>query len=534
MTDYLKILLVVVLISFTMKNITFVAAASTSRLQVHIPSSLNTGTKDGYDHRDALFGIPPYGASIQEPVFYTTDLLCGTTAATPGTQQKLPPNKTTPNGVIRSYPDTKGKPWPHPFILMVDRGDCTFVQKVRNAQKGGAAAVLIADNECQCGAADCQLGPSTVCETQEPIMADDGSGSDISIPSFLVFKQDADKMKAVLLKNQPIRVEMSFSIPDPEARVEYDLWTTPTDTISQGFLATFKEAAIALGDRAFFTPRNYIYDGIRAGCQDQHGKNQCFSLCTNEGRYCSTDPDDDIDGGISGADVVKESLRRSCIWNIYGQDGTGIQWWDYVAEFQYRCYGSDNPQLFNNDACIADAMTHANVSAALVDQCMSDSGGLIDNKPNQIFDLQLTDKETAGAFLIPSMFINQAPIRGELAYSTVFKAICAGYATGYEPTICKQCANCNDESGCVEQSGRCTAGMSEYAQPSVTMPIFGSVLAGLTLVFCCVGYLFHRRQQRLMNEQIRGIVAEYMPVGSQNLHKDNTLGLDDDFDEGFT
>jgi len=76
---------------------------------------------------------------------------------------------------------------------MVDRGDCTFVAKVRNAQKFGAAGVLIADNICQCDAATsgkCTNSPGMQCEGFEPIMADDGSGADITVPSFLLFKED--------------------------------------------------------------------------------------------------------------------------------------------------------------------------------------------------------------------------------------------------------------------------------------------------------------------------------------------------------
>lgn len=399
---------------------------------------------------------------------------------------------------------------------MINRGECTFVQKVRNAQKAGAAAVLIADNECQCNAVNCELGVSNICENQEPIMADDGSGSDISIPSFLVFKQDADKIKEVLIKNSPVRIEMSFSVPNPDARVEYDLWTTPKDPISRDYLKSFKEASIALGAKAYFTPRNYIYDGIKAGCQDRQGTNQCFSLCTNEGRYCATDPDDDMTSGISGADMVQESLRRACIWNLYGvEDGIGEIWWDYVTEFMYRCDDPDKPGYFTNEQCITDAMVNAGVDNTLIIKCMKDSGGLEANAPNTIFDLQLQDKESAGAFLIPSLFVNQAPIRGELSYSTVFKAICSGYANGFEPIICKHCANCNDELGCVEQNGKCTAGMSPYAADTgVTVQMFTLSLCSLIIFFILLGYCLYKRQQRIMNEQIRGIVAEYMPVGS--------------------
>jgi hypothetical protein len=85
---------------------------------------------------------------------------------------------------------------------MVDRGDCHFSSKVRNAQHSGAAVVLIADTTCQCKHEDlCKVPEGAVCEKHEPIMADDGSGYDIVIPSQLMFKQDADKVKEVLKNN---------------------------------------------------------------------------------------------------------------------------------------------------------------------------------------------------------------------------------------------------------------------------------------------------------------------------------------------
>jgi hypothetical protein len=271
---------------------------------------------DGYDHRDALFGIPPYGGSIQQQLYYADQTLC---------------NNNVDNG--KGYPerakDKSGKqaPWEFPFILMVDRGDCSFVQKVRNAQRAGAAAVLIADNSCLCNDQVCMnRTKATTCEQAEPIMADDGSGADISIPSFLVFKHDADAIKTTLMENQQVRVEMKFSVPAPDSHVEYELWTTPTDVLSRDILKTFQQAAVALGKDAFFTPEEYVMDGVKAGCQGPKGEDICMNLCTNSGRYCFLDPDGSLNAGSSGADVVAESLRRLCLWDVYGKDGVGSKW----------------------------------------------------------------------------------------------------------------------------------------------------------------------------------------------------------------
>ena len=87
-----------------------------------IPHSLFK--EEGYDHREALFGMPPYGGSIAQNVYYADADLCDPNVDT----SRGYPTRDTENG--------KMKPWPAPYILMVDRGGCTFVKKVRNKQAG--------------------------------------------------------------------------------------------------------------------------------------------------------------------------------------------------------------------------------------------------------------------------------------------------------------------------------------------------------------------------------------------------------------
>lgn len=111
------------------------------------------------------------------------------------------------------------------------------MQKIRIAQRVGAAGVIISD----------------------------GSGSDISTPSFLMFKQDADEVKADVQANHNVRIEMTWALPTPDDRVEDELCTTPTDVLSRELEEEFKEAALALVKG--FTPQMYIYDGIRSGAR---------------------------------------------------------------------------------------------------------------------------------------------------------------------------------------------------------------------------------------------------------------------------
>lgn len=475
-----------------------------SQLQVHIPSSLTK--PGGYDHREALFGVPPYGGSIQQNVYYSDSNLCD-------------PNVDTSGG----FPERKdGLPWPSPYILMVDRGGCSFVIKVRNAQRSGAAAVIIADFSCLCSAGDaCSSEPGEDCETQEPYMADDGSGSDITIPSFLMFKQDADPVKEELKANRMVRMEMAWSLPAPDSRVEYEVWTTPTDIISREFQTQFKDAATALGKHAYFTPHMYIYDGVMSGCRMTDGTDLCYNLCTNDGRYCATDPDNDLDNGISGADVVAESLRRLCIWKIYGKgDGIGEQWWVYGDEFRLRC---DKEEFFTDKVCIDDAMSHAKIDVKRVESCMLDTGGLEGDNENTLLETQLAAKQAAGVVIMPAAFVNNAAIRGRLEFSTVFKAVCAGYAGGYKPSICTSCANCSDEYACV-QAGKCKGASTG----NVSSGVFVLSMASVVVLFGCIAMIQYRRQQARMHSEVRGILAQYMPLDKDNKVESAVDDVDDD------
>jgi len=477
-----------------------------SRLQINIPHSLYR--EDGYEHREALFGTPAYGGSLSQGMYYADSNLCD-------------PNVDTRSGYPVRKNDSSGKQevWPAPYILMVDRGECTFVQKVRNAQRSGAAGVIIADNVCLCSDANCvSNNKDGSCQTSEPIMADDGSGSDITIPAFLLFKHDADQLKAEMKANTLIQIEMSWSLPSPDDRVEYDLWTVPSEIVSRKFFQNFKVVAEKLGDRAYFSPHMYVYDGIRSGCQGPNGVNQCYNLCTNNGRYCATDPDNDLDRGISGADVVTEALRRICIWKNFGEsDGIGAVWWEYVNKFADRC---DTPDYFTNKDCISDVMKHAGVEERSIDQCMRDSGGLDKDSPNAFLEAELDSATRRGVVILPTAFVNTAALRGALNTNNVFQAICAGFLEGTEPKICKKCMHCSDRQTCVEK-GKCVSGGDGSKFRSVPFHTYILSMIVISSGIGLIGFVYYRKSQEQMRDQVRGILAEYMPL-EDNDNSDNS------------
>jgi len=469
----------------------------TSRLQVDIPSSL--ARKEGYDHREALFGTPPYGGTISQKVYYTDSELCSDVDPRSG----YPERDNDETGDMA--------PWEPPFILMVDRGGCSFVQKARNAQHAGAAAIIIADNNCLCNDEKCMESAgigNDECERGEPIMADDGSGGDIFIPSFLMFKMDANKVMDEVKQNTMVQMTMSWALPSPDDTVEYELWTVPTDTVSLPFQDSWKDIALKLDSHSRFTPHQYIIDGTKASCHGFDGRNHCFNLCTNNGRYCAADPDNNIEKGLSGADVVRESLRRLCVWKFYGEDGIGEKYWDYVQEFNREC---NSEHFFTNKSCTDSALKYAKIKVDQIDQCIDTSGGTEENEPNNLLEGEITAREKSGIVFLPTVFVNNVALRGALSASSVFTAICAGFLVGTEPDVCLNCSGCRNIDSCAK-SGVCTTDASSGGGGTVSKRTFGLSLLFVCGIFGAAGYLHWRKTRDEMRDQVRNILAEYMPL----------------------
>lgn len=163
----------------------------------------------------ANFGFNPYGYTISGLLHYApnnevADLAC-----------KL---EELQKAVDFSPPDSLNKnQYDHVPILMIDRGDCHFVTKVRNVQSVGAKAAIIVDNTNE--------------NLDDLIMGDDGTGSDITIPAVLISQKDGQKIEEYYKKKQSIDakgakiyVDIDFQVEQANNRVTLDVFMTSTDS----------------------------------------------------------------------------------------------------------------------------------------------------------------------------------------------------------------------------------------------------------------------------------------------------------------
>lgn len=487
----------------------FVLVHSSNHILIANPSSLVNIFPAGVPHRPALFGIPTYGASLTGRVVY----------ATPGDRDGCSPINTS---LVDDWPSSN-----EAYIVMVERGDCSFTTKVKNAQDVGAKAVIIIDNRD---------------EITLPYMADDGTGASIYTPSVLISRKDGGIIIEATSSGTVV-VTMEWGVPHPDGIVEWSLWTSSHDENSREFKSTFAEVSAALGEKAVFNAHYYILTGDKYGCTSGKG-DACGNQCTNEGRYCAVDPEHDVNVGIDGTSVVKENLRQLCVFQIATKTQNNSLWWDYVNEFGKECDTGTSTDF--SVACSTRVLDRLRINKNDVNSCVVNSGGYSSSGgPNTLLDYELRNRTEKGIFLLPTILINDVAYRGSLTCPTpvepetcgVLSALCDGYAAGTAPPACS--ANNGCKLGVVRDACGVCGGAGSYDACGVCLPIehpgrkntgdicddiyftqsggvsyqkVFEIVVSTCLVAAIILYGLHRRALIGMRKEFSDVMQQYVPL----------------------
>ncbi|PWZ07847.1 Vacuolar-sorting receptor 6 [Zea mays] len=472
-------------------------------------------------HHDAAignFGVPDYGGTLTGVVIYPD---------------------TKPTGCDDFDAKFKAKSR-RPVILLLDRGECYFALKAWNAQRAGAAAVLIADS------VDEQL------LTMDSPEASPGTEyiDKINIPSALVnrafgesLKKMAQKVAGAGSEEVVVKLDWRESMPHPDERVEYELWTNSNDECGArcdeqlAFVRGFRGHAQLLERAGYarFTPHYitwYCPEAFRA-------TQQCRSQCINRGRYCAPDPEGDFGAGYEGKDVVVENLRQLCVHRVANETGCPWAWWDYVMDYKIRCSMKEKKYT---KTCAEDVVTALGLDLKKVLECMGDPEADADNA---VLSKEQEDQIGSGSrgdvTILPTLVINNVQYRGKLERTAVLKAVCAGFKEGTEPRVCL--SHDIETNECLHRNGGCwrdeatnvTACQDTYRGRVCECPVVNGVrYEGDGYTDCkaigpgrCAlnnggcwsatrGHQTFSACTSYMDSEIMSIMSQYMPLDSQN------------------
>ncbi|KAG0500594.1 hypothetical protein HPP92_000666 [Vanilla planifolia] len=293
-----------------------------------------------------------------------------------------------------------------PTFLLIERGDCYFTTKAWNAQKAGAAAVLVSDDKIE---------PLITMDVPEEEMGNADYLQNISIPSALITKDLGDSFKKALANGDMVNVNLDWreSLPHPDERVEYEFWTNSNDECGPKcnsqieFVRNFKGAAQILEHKGYtqFTPHYITWYCPEAFSLSK----QCESQCINHGRYCAPDPEQDFSKGYDGKDVVMQNLRQLCVFKVANESGKPWLWWDYVTDFSIRCPMKE--KKFNKE-CADKVIESLGLDLKRIDKCIGDPDA---NEENPILkaeqDAQIGHDSRGDVTILPTLVINNRQYR---------------------------------------------------------------------------------------------------------------------------
>jgi PA domain len=438
------------------------AYMGTTHVNIHIPASLS---KDGgYQHSLGHFGT---AAMTRAGHVYTdSDVYGGMNLAV----MEAPVNSSD---LCHHLDESESLSLQQPHLLVVHRSPhCSFVTQTRRAQHMGAAGLIIVDNTCVCeeeqAGACVPATNGTACQMESPVVKDDGSGGDVSIPAILLKRQDGDAILKTLQdpkQSVPVWVNLKWqSKPtavassrhndnDNEDKLYYGMWLDLQDlNHTQPFTMSIWHIALAVGQHAHFYPSYMFYNGTQQNCVGHTSAGFCDNTCTNNGRYCYPSP--------NGVQIITEIAHRLCVWKNHGDESKDYKtdaFWRYVLYFDQHCaahaygYNATHISADKVEACRQEAYANAKISATDVHNCIEDSGGvdMATDRSNSFLEEQLADKDRYGVFQTPSIWVNgkvmptywRAP-----SATTLLEAICAGFQSSARaqimmtvPEVCGAC-----------------------------------------------------------------------------------------------
>jgi len=283
-------------------------------------------------------------------------------------------------------------------------------------------------------------------------MANDGSGDNIRIPSFIVSQFDGQNIKSALCEqgdkstcssnvehyNQAVVLQMEWDVPADDDHVKWEMWTSSEDWYGAEFKLEFARVAKELEDSTTFTPHYLHFDGTRWGCRSSDNTNLCPDNCVLGGKYCSDTPrGDNVEGNLKGIDVVQENLRQLCVFEVVNRTNEEYKYWDYVVDFADRCFGEEGITSENFKQCSDETATANGIDHTKVDDCVTASGGHgTADGTNTKLEAERVAASELTIFELPSFIINGAEFRGSNAFGPILTGICNAFMDETEPEIC--------------------------------------------------------------------------------------------------
>lgn len=107
-------------------------------------------------------------------------------------------------------------------IFIAKRGGCTFVNKVRNAERAGASLLVVIDSRVE--------------NVTNVIMGDDGTGTGIRIPAMLIGKTDGEMLVEFAKTKKGATLSAEFAVKEKKPYADIEIWYSSNNQRALDFI----------------------------------------------------------------------------------------------------------------------------------------------------------------------------------------------------------------------------------------------------------------------------------------------------------
>jgi hypothetical protein len=338
------------------------------------------------------------------------------------------------------------------------------------------------------------------------VMADDGRGSEISIPAVLISKDDGKVLTDFYVANKEkadkIKLEVDFIMEHPNNTVNYDLFTTSDNEMVYKIMMDFYQYQKELINVAnlrvhYITYQHPLYNSLI------HSSNFPQDDCLGRGKYCNNPGKFGIK---DGREIVHENIKQKCVYKYaYQQTGVKTLYWEYLNEFYSSCCVTNK---FNKE-CSMTASKTVGLPTDEINKCIHDSYNVTDDqRKREDFELYAENtllnesNEERRIYLlsyIPSITINGRTFMGNWIASNLFEAICAGF--NKKPEVCY------DEGAFQKKS------VSVFALIMIVLLV---LIVNVAIFLACKKYIRKRIVEKIestdINHKINTVVTSYLAL----------------------
>lgn len=329
----------------------------------------------------ATFGKVTLGQRYKGELYYDSDLnneVCSYSNFANSTNMTIPQKKK-------------------PFVLMIDRGNCTFVKKAQFAQRFGAFMLVIANTvENQ--------------ENKDVYMMDNGEGNTVYIETVMITKVDGNFIKDELNKtgNKQLNIEVNFDS-NKRDEVYFETVFSSINVEYYDLIKSLREYLVALEAEKFtFYPVYYLETHPSYSLESSQTYKDCFF----NGKYCSFPTKEFSKLGIkNGQEVLIENLRQICIFKRRESEKNITMFLDYMQEFNESCMNFNSPNF--KSACSKQVLEKIGLKEEAINKielCISESfkkGVIEDSAENDILAQEKAFQEKVGVRINPSIIVNR-------------------------------------------------------------------------------------------------------------------------------